>query len=111
MPSIHCNKSGGPTMQFPARRMANIMCLRCYDRQMLADVQDASDRTLMLDAQRQDYGRSQADRDLQLDHDQIFGFATKLQNFAASDADEYKVLHFQADVAALRRVDLATNVC
>lgn len=45
----------------------------------------------MLDAQRQDYSCAQVDQHMQLDHEQMFDFASKLQQFAASDADEYKV--------------------
>jgi hypothetical protein len=54
-------------------------------------LQEASDQTLMLDLQRREYGRSQADRDLQWEHNQIFDFASKLQDFMAADADEFKV--------------------
>lgn len=54
-------------------------------------MKDESERALLLDAQQQEYSREQADRDLQWEHNQIFDFASKLQGFAALDADEYKV--------------------
>ena len=55
--------------------------------------QEESERTLMLEAQREDYGRSQAERDLEWEHNQVFEFAQKLQDFAADDADAYKVCY------------------
>ena len=55
--------------------------------------QEESERTLILEAQREDYGRSQAERDLEWEHNQVFEFAQKLQDFAADDADAYKVCY------------------
>ena len=57
----------------------------------LPALQDASDRTLLLDAQRTEYGRSQADRDAQWDQEQILKFAAQLQDFSAQDAENYKL--------------------
>lgn len=45
----------------------------------------------MMDARREDYGRSQAERDLEWEHNQVYEFAQKLQDLTAHDADEYKV--------------------
>ena len=43
-----------------------------------------------MEEQHQDYSRSQADREVQWDHQQILEFAAKLQDFTAVEADDWQ---------------------
>jgi hypothetical protein len=54
-------------------------------------MQQASDRALLASAQRGEYERHQADRDLQWEHNQLFELATRLQDITVAGMDDSQV--------------------